>query len=167
MSFPNSPSYRATLDVPHSILQLLLIALGLRRRLSAGNSNTAPGSTSLAWNPAAVRSSTLASESNLQNMLEGLLNGLSNYVLKRTYMMKVTIPNMSLSALLSMTESHLKARCLSFRCFDNIVVGAIIFKFFAAGNHKLLLLKRAAHDPAFPNRFAIPGGRKPKRRSWR
>lgn len=73
-------------------------------------------------------------------------------------MMKVTIPNMSLAALLSMTESHLKARCLSFRCFDNMVVGAIIFKFFAAGNHKLLLLKRAAHDPAFPNMFAIPGG---------
>lgn len=73
-------------------------------------------------------------------------------------MMKVTIPNMSLAALLSMTESHLKARCLSFRCFGNIVVGAIIFKFSAAGNHKLLLLKRAAHDPAFPNMFAIPAG---------
>ena len=37
-------------------------------------------------------------------------------------------------------------------------MGAIIFKFFAAGNHKLLLLKLAAHDPAFPNMFAIPGG---------
>ena len=73
-------------------------------------------------------------------------------------MMKVIIPNMSLTALLSMTETQVKARCLSFRCFDNIVVGAIIFKPFAAGNKKLLLLKRAAHDPAFSNMFAIPGG---------
>ena len=73
-------------------------------------------------------------------------------------MMKVTIPNISLTALLSMTETQVKARCPPFRCFDNIVVGAIIFKSFAAGNNKLLLLKRAAHDPAFPNMFAIPGG---------
>ena len=65
---------------------------------------------------------------------------------------------MSLTALLSMTETQVEARCLSFRYFDNIVVGAIIFKPFAAGNNKLLLLKRPAHDPAIRDMFAIPGG---------
>ena len=72
--------------------------------------------------------------------------------------MKVTIPNMSLTTLLSMTKSQLKSRCPPFQTYDHIVVGAIIFKSFAAGNNKLLLLKRAAHDRAFPNMFAIPGG---------
>ena len=33
-----------------------------------------------------------------------------------------------------------------------------MFKHFAGCPPKLLLLKRAAHDPAFPNLFAIPGG---------
>ena len=69
--------------------------------------------------------------------------------------MKDSTPKESLAKLLSMTKAQFKTE---YPLYDNFVVGALIFKPSPSTPHKLLLLKRAAHDPAFPNLFAIPGG---------
>lgn len=42
--------------------------------------------------------------------------------------------------------------------YDKIVIGAIIFDKRSSEPHKILLLKRAAHEKYYPNIFEIPGG---------
>ena len=71
--------------------------------------------------------------------------------------MKAMIPELSLKGLLALTKAQFQLKYPPTLRYDNITVGAIIFNRSPAHNHKLLLLKRAAHDPAFPEKFAIPG----------
>ena len=42
--------------------------------------------------------------------------------------------------------------------YDKLVVGAIITKSDHDSTSRILLLKRAAHEPIYPNIFEIPGG---------
>lgn len=72
--------------------------------------------------------------------------------------MEAAIPKMPLSGLLSLTKAQLHSQYPRSLRYDRIVVGAIIFQPSTTTGNRLLLLKRAAHDPAFPNMFAIPGG---------
>ena len=64
----------------------------------------------------------------------------------------------------STTLALTKAQCLqrnplpSGAAYDKLVVGAIIFHPTSAVP-KLLLVKRAAHETAFPNVFETPGGK--------
>lgn len=43
--------------------------------------------------------------------------------------------------------------------YDKIVIGAIILKQGDSGKPEILLLKRAAHETAYPNIWEIPGGK--------
>ena len=72
--------------------------------------------------------------------------------------MEAIIPKIPLSSLLSLTKAHFCSHYHPPLRYNNILVGAVLFQPSTAGAHKLLLLKRAAHDPAFLNLFAIPGG---------
>ncbi len=72
--------------------------------------------------------------------------------------MKAIVPKIPLSSLLSLTKTQFYSHCHPPLRYNNILVGAVLFQPSTAGTHKLLLLKRAAHDSAFPNLFAIPGG---------
>ncbi|KAL8926720.1 MAG: hypothetical protein Q9208_002794 [Pyrenodesmia sp. 3 TL-2023] len=45
------------------------------------------------------------------------------------------------------------------RQYDKIVIGAIILKQNHSGKPEILLLKRAAHESAYPNIWEIPGGK--------
>ncbi len=65
---------------------------------------------------------------------------------------------MPLSSLLSLNKAQFYSHYRPLFRYDNILVGGVLFQPSLAGTPKLLLLKRAAHDPAFPNLFAIPGG---------
>ena len=75
-----------------------------------------------------------------------------------TWTMKVVLPKISLTGLLSLTKAQFHSHYHPSLRYHNIAVGAIIFKRSTANPHKILLLRRAAHDSAFPNMFAIPGG---------
>ncbi|KAF6222021.1 hypothetical protein HO133_001989 [Letharia lupina] len=72
--------------------------------------------------------------------------------------MKTLVPRMPLTGLLSLTKAQFHAQYSPSLGYNNLTVGAIIFKPSTANTHRLLLLKRAAHDHAFPGMFAIPGG---------
>ncbi|KAI4263550.1 MAG: hypothetical protein L6R42_001305 [Xanthoria sp. 1 TBL-2021] len=43
--------------------------------------------------------------------------------------------------------------------YDELVIGAIILKFNPDGTSNILMLKRAAHEEFYPNKFEIPGGK--------
>ncbi|KAL8952828.1 MAG: hypothetical protein Q9222_001263 [Ikaeria aurantiellina] len=43
--------------------------------------------------------------------------------------------------------------------YDKIVIGALIPKHNVGEPCRILLLKRAAHEPLYPNKFEIPGGK--------
>ena len=57
-----------------------------------------------------------------------------------------------------MTKTQCKSQRALFPRYDNVLVGAVIFNPSVTSSHKMLLLERAAHDPAFPDLFTIPGG---------
>ena len=72
--------------------------------------------------------------------------------------MKTIISKLPLTGLLSLTKAQYHSLYSSSPRYDEITVGAIIFKPSTVNTHNILLLKRAAHDSAFPNMFAVPGG---------
>lgn len=72
--------------------------------------------------------------------------------------MNAILPETSLTGLLSLSKVQFHSHYHPSLRYHNIAFGAIIFKRSIANTHKLLLLRRAAHDSAFPNMFAIPGG---------
>ena len=62
---------------------------------------------------------------------------------------------------LSLTKAEYRLQHLSpsGQPFDKFVVGAIIFHPSQSNPPKILLLKRAAHETAFPNVFEPPSGK--------
>ena len=70
-------------------------------------------------------------------------------------------PDTDPQRILSLTKAKYRLQHLSpsGQPFDKMVVGAIIFYPSHSNPPKILLLKRAAHETAFPNVFELPSGK--------